>query len=147
MSLGENGMEAFQYTALPARVLFGFSTIAKVTDELVSLGCKRAFVLSDAHHATAAAARLMRVLGDLGVHLSTDAVMHTPAEVTERVMEKLAACNADCIVALGGGSTIGLAKALALRTDLPQLVLPTTYPASPPTPRLAETHQHPNATF
>src|SRR5260370_4113007 len=146
MSLGENGMEAFQYTALPARVLFGFSTIAKVTDELVSLGCKRAFVLSDPHHATAAAARLMRVLGDLGVHLSTDAVMHTPVEVTERVMEKLAACNADCIVALGGGSTIVLAKALALRTDLLQLVLPTTYAGSGATPGLGRKAQGPQLT-
>jgi hypothetical protein len=30
----------------------------------------------------------MRLLGDLGVKLSTDAVMHTPVEVTERVMEE-----------------------------------------------------------
>jgi len=45
----------------------------------------------------------MRALGELGVYLSTDAVMHTPVEVTERVLEKVAACNADCIVALGGG--------------------------------------------
>jgi maleylacetate reductase len=139
MNLGENGMEGFQYTALPARVVFGFGTIEKVADELVSLGRKRAFVLSDPHHATAAAARLMRALGDLGVHLSTDAVMHTPVEVTERVMEMLAACHADCIVALGGGSTIGLAKALALRTDLPQIVLPTTYAGSEATPVLGET--------
>src|SRR6476646_1966939 len=99
MSLGRNGMEAFQYTALPARVLFGFGTIAKVADELVSLGRKRAFVLSDPHHAATAVARLMRALGELGVYLSTDAVMHTPV----RVLEKVAACNADCIVALGGG--------------------------------------------
>src|SRR4051812_4147976 len=117
-------MEAFQYTALPARVLFGCGTLMKVADELVSLGCKRAFVLSDPHHATGAAARLMHALGEFAIHLSTDAVMHTPVEITERVMEKLAASHADCIVALGGGSTIGLAKALALRTDLPQIVLP-----------------------
>jgi maleylacetate reductase len=147
MSLGGNGMDAFQYTALPARVVFGFGTIARVADELVSLGRKRAFVLSDPHHATAAAARLMRALGDLGVHLSTDAVMHTPAEVTERVMEKLAACNADCIVALGGGSTIGLAKALALRTDLPQIVLPTTYAGSEATPVLGETREGQKSTI
>ena len=103
MSLGASGIEAFQYTALPARVVFGFGTIEKVADELASLGRKRAFVLSDPHHAATAAARLMRALGELGVYLSTDAVMHTPVEVTERVLEKVAACNADCIVALGGG--------------------------------------------
>jgi alcohol dehydrogenase class IV len=139
MSPGENGLEAFQYTALPARVVFGFGTLAKVADELISLGRKRALVLSDPHHATTAAARLMQALGGFGVELSTDAVMHTPVEVTERVMEKLAACDADCIVALGGGSTIGLAKALALRTDLPQIVLPTTYAGSEATPILGET--------
>src|SRR5258706_10433348 len=147
MSFSGNGMEAFQYTALPARVLFGFGTIAKVTDELGSLGCKRAFVLSDPHHATAAAARLMRVLGEFGVQLSTDAVMHTPAEVTERVLEKVVACNADCIVALGGGSTIGLAKALALRTDLAQIVLPTTYAGSEATPVLGETPEEQKTTI
>jgi alcohol dehydrogenase class IV len=147
MSCGESGTEPFQYTALPARVLFGFGTIAKVAEELASLGRKRAFVLSDPHHETAAAARLMRVLGDFGVHLSTDAVMHTPLEVTERVLEKLVACNADCIVALGGGSTIGLAKALALRTDLPQIVLPTTYAGSEATPVLGETRQGQKSTI
>jgi alcohol dehydrogenase class IV len=140
-------MEAFQYTALPARVLFGCGTLMKVADELVSLGCKRAFVLSDPHHATGAAARLMHALGEFAIHLSTDAVMHTPVEITERVMEKLAASHADCIVALGGGSTIGLAKALALRTDLPQIVLPTTYAGSEATPVLGETHEEQKSTI
>jgi maleylacetate reductase len=147
MSFRGNGMEPFQYTALPARVLFGFGTIANVADELAALGRKRAFVISDPHHEKEAAARLMAVLGHLAVHLSTDAVMHTPAEVTERVMKKLASCDADCIVALGGGSTIGLAKALALRTDLPQIVLPTTYAGSEATPVLGETREGQKSTI
>lgn len=147
MSLGESSIGAFQYTALPARVVFGFGTLAKVPDELASLDRKKAFVLSDPHHATAAAARLMEVLGEHGVYLSTDAVMHTPAEVTDHVMEKLAASGADCIVALGGGSTIGLAKALALRTDLPQIVLPTTYAGSEATPVLGETREGQKSTI
>ena len=81
----------------------------------------------------------MQALSEKAVHLSADAVMHTPADVTERVMKKLVACNADCLVSLGGGSTIGLGKALALRTDLPQIVLPTTYAGSEATPILGET--------
>jgi maleylacetate reductase len=141
MSLGGSGIEAFEYTALPARVLFGFGTLTRVANELLSLGCERAFVLSDPHHATAGAAQVMRLLGGLGVYLSTDAVMHTPVDVTERVKEKLAACNADCLIALGGGSTIGLGKALALRTDLPLIVLPTTYAGSEATPILGETRE------
>ena len=42
-------------------------------------------------------------------------------------------------MAIGGGSTIGLAKAIALRTDLPQVVVPTTYAGSEMTPILGET--------
>src|SRR5882672_1356263 len=132
-------MEAFEYTALPARVIFGFGTLPRVAGELAALDCKRAFVLSDPHHAASGAARLMDALGKLAVRLSTDAVMHTPSDVTERIMAKLVASNADCLVSLGGGSTIGLGKALALRTDLPQIVLPTTYAGSEATPILGET--------
>src|SRR3954453_7767440 len=46
---------------------------------------------------------------------------------------------ADAVVAFGGGSTTGLGKAIALRTDLPQIVLPTTYAGSEMTPVLGET--------
>jgi maleylacetate reductase len=140
-------MEAFDYTALPARVIFGFGTLPRVADQLAALGGKRAFVLSDPHHARAGAARLMEALGKSAAELSTDAVMHTPTEVTERVMAKLVACGADCIVALGGGSTIGLGKALALRTDLPQIVLPTTYAGSEATPILGETRNGEKSTI
>ncbi|WP_369818241.1 maleylacetate reductase [Novosphingobium sp. ST904] len=47
--------------------------------------------------------------------------------------------EADCLVAIGGGSTTGLGKAIALRTDLPQIVIPTTYAGSEATPILGET--------
>ena len=49
----------------------------------------------------------------------TEAAMHTPVEVTERRWRRCATAGADCLVALGGGSTTGLGKAIALRTDLP----------------------------
>src|SRR6266403_6045049 len=139
MNCWASGMEAFEYTALPARVVFGVGTLPRVADEMNALGCKRALVLSDPHHASVGATRLMQALGEKAVHLSADAVMHTPADVTERVLKKLVACNADCLVSLGGGSTSGLGKALALRTDLPQIVLPTTYAGSEATPILGET--------
>ena len=63
--------------------------------------------------------------------------MHTPVEVTERALAQLA--NADCLIAIGGGSAIGLAKAIALRTDLPQIAVPTTYAGSEATPVLGQT--------
>jgi alcohol dehydrogenase class IV len=67
------------------------------------------------------------------------AVMHTPIDVTELAMQQVKFLQADGIVAVGGGSTIGLGKAIALRTDLPQIVVPTSYAGSEMTPILGET--------
>ena len=65
--------------------------------------------------------------------------MHTPADVTERAMGVLRAEACDGTIALGGGSSTGLGKAIAWRTDLPQLVIPTSYAGSEMTNILGET--------
>jgi maleylacetate reductase len=65
--------------------------------------------------------------------------MHTPVEVTEAAISVFADIRADCVVSVGGGSTTGLGKAIALRTDAPQVVIPTTYAGSEVTPILGET--------
>lgn len=134
-------MDAFDYTALQARVVFGHGTLARLAEEMRLMGCSRAFLLSDAHHAKTAAAKILELLGDRVVGISTDAAMHTPIEVTEQVLEKLNAAAPDCLISLGGGSTTGLSKALALRTGLPQIAVPTTYAGSEATPVLGQTEQ------
>jgi alcohol dehydrogenase class IV len=134
-------MDAFEYSPQPGRVVFGHGTLARIPDEVQQLGCHRAFVLSDAHHAEGAAASVRQLLGERVAGLSTDATMHTPVEVTERVLRVLRASGADCLVSLGGGSTTGLSKALALRTGLPQVAVPTTYAGSEATPILGQTEQ------
>jgi maleylacetate reductase len=67
--------------------------------------------------------------------------MHTPVAITEQALAVVRERQADCTVALGGGSTTGLGKAIALRTDLPQIVVPTTYAGSEATPILGETER------
>lgn len=64
---------------------------------------------------------------ELTAGVFAEAAMHTPVEVTERALAAFAATSADCIVALGGDSTIGLDKAIAVRTGADQIVIPTTY--------------------
>ncbi|MCG7202479.1 maleylacetate reductase and hydroxyquinol 1,2-dioxygenase domain-containing protein [Streptomyces arenae] len=131
-------MRTFEYTSRPSRVVFGSGTVRRVRDEAERLGCSRVLLLSSPA-LPEASARVRRTLGDLLVAEFDGAAMHTPVEVTERALDVLTQAAADGIVAVGGGSTTGLSKALALRTDLPQVVLPTTYAGSEVTPVLGET--------
>jgi alcohol dehydrogenase class IV len=79
------------------------------------------------------------MLGEHAAGVFAEAEMHTPVGVTERAMAYAKDLAVDGIVAVGGGSTTGLGKAIALRTDLPQIVVPTSYAGSEMTPILGET--------
>ncbi|GAB2803321.1 maleylacetate reductase and hydroxyquinol 1,2-dioxygenase domain-containing protein [Actinoallomurus bryophytorum] len=131
-------MRSFVYTSHPSRVVFGAGTAGQVRDEVARLGRSRALVLSGPRLA-AAAGRVREALGPMAVAGFDGAAMHTPVEATERALRVAQEHAADCLVAVGGGSTTGLAKALALRTDLPQIVLPTTYAGSEVTPVVGQT--------
>ena len=128
----------FDFAALPSRVLFGAGRTAEVGNEVRRLGASRALVVTTPGHRSLGD-RIATLLGDACAGVHPCAVMHTPVEVTEQAMATLQSLRADCIVAAGGGSTIGLAKALALRTDLPQIAIPTTYAGSEVTTMLGET--------
>ncbi|GHF16033.1 alcohol dehydrogenase [Amycolatopsis deserti] len=131
-------MRGFVYSAHPARVVFGSGTVAQVREEVARLGGTRVLLLSSPplHDA---AQPVRDALGPLLAGEFDGAAMHTPVEVTEQALDVLAEHEADCLVAIGGGSTTGLAKALAVRTGLPQVILPTTYAGSEVTPVLGET--------
>ncbi|MGW2235200.1 maleylacetate reductase and hydroxyquinol 1,2-dioxygenase domain-containing protein [Streptomyces sp. NPDC001759] len=128
------------HTASPSRVVFGAGTLRQVRDEAERLGGSRVLLLSDGSPVLRKdTERLREVLGDLVVAEFDGAAMHTPIEVTEQALDLLRDQRVDCLVAIGGGSTTGLAKALAVRTDLPQIIVPTTYAGSEVTPVLGET--------
>jgi alcohol dehydrogenase class IV len=128
----------FTYEALPQRVLFGPGRIAEVAAEVRRLGGRRALVLSTKEQREEAQS-VADLLGDLAGGIFAGAVMHTPTNVTETALAAFHDSACDCTVAIGGGSTIGLGKAISLRTDAPQIVLPTTYAGSEVTTMLGET--------
>jgi len=128
----------FQYEALPARVVFGAGTLSRLPEEAARLQLRRVLILSTAGH-RANADRVGALLGPLAAEVFAGAVMHTPGQVTEVALALASRLQIDGLIAIGGGSAIGLSKALALRTDLPQIVIPTTYAGSEATPVLGET--------
>ncbi|QFY63013.1 maleylacetate reductase (plasmid) [Rhizobium grahamii] len=129
---------AFSYAGSPARIVFGDGASKTVSEWIAKSGAKRALVLSTPHQKADAEA-LAKEIGEPVCGVFAGAVMHTPVDVTEIAMKVLAETKADCLVALGGGSTTGLGKALAYRTDLLQIVVPTTYAGSEVTPILGQT--------
>jgi alcohol dehydrogenase class IV len=122
-------MKAFTYISLPARVVFGAGTVAKLPEEMAKLGATRALVLSTPRRA-AEAKRHTASLGDKVAGIYDKAVMHVPIEVAEDARRIAQSLGADCCVAVGGGSTVGLGKAIALTTGLPVIAVPTTYSGS-----------------
>jgi maleylacetate reductase len=128
----------FSYAGSPARIVFGEGRGETVAEWIENAGCRRALVLSTPHQKSDAET-LARKIGPLAVGIFAGAVMHTPVEVTEAAMTAVLETGADCVVSFGGGSTTGLGKAIAYRTDLLQIVVPTTYAGSEVTPILGET--------
>jgi maleylacetate reductase len=123
----------FTHTALPGRVVFGTGSLAKLSEEIERLGARRALVLctpEQREQAQDIAARL----GTRCAGLFDRAVMHVPIETARAARETAARLDADCAVAVGGGSTTGLGKAIALESSLPILAVPTTYAGSEMTP-------------
>jgi maleylacetate reductase len=126
-------MRAFTYEQLPSRVVFGAGSFDRLADEIKRLGLKRALVLSTPGQRRLADEAAKRLgLATAGIH--AEAVMHVPVETARIARATARRLAADCAVAIGGGSTIGLGKAIALDTGLPVIAVPTTYSGSEMTP-------------
>lgn len=138
IQLGATHRTSFHFSPIPARVLFGSGTRAQIAAEIASLGVKKVLVLTTPHQAQLGR-DIAADLGATSAGLYSNATMHTPVDVTQEALGVLKDSGADGLLAIGGGSTIGLSKALAARTDLPQVVVPTTYAGSEMTPILGET--------
>ncbi|CAD6522106.1 Maleylacetate reductase [Paraburkholderia kirstenboschensis] len=126
-------MERFVYQGTPSRVVFEWGALDKLPDELTRLGARRALILSTPEQRPLAD-RVKEVLGERAAGVYPHAVMHVPVEVARAARETASELGADCCIAIGGGSTIGLGKAIALESSLPILAVPTTYAGSEMTP-------------
>jgi maleylacetate reductase len=126
-------MLSFVYDILPSRVVFGAGCLDKLPAEMERLGSTKALVLSTPEQRDTALDIVNR-LGHHAVGLFDRAVMHVPIEIAQAAREEARRLGADCCIAVGGGSTTGLGKAIALTSSLPILAIPTTYAGSEMTP-------------
>src|SRR5215510_3110662 len=126
-------VDRFELQLAIPRVVFGAGSLAQLPAELDRLGAKRALVLSTPEQ-RASADQVATMLGARAAGVFAQAVMHVPIETARAAREEARRLDADCAVAVGGGSTTGLGKAIALDSGLPIIAVPTTYAGSEMTP-------------
>ena len=124
---------SFNYEPLPGRVVFAAGSRNRLPEEADRLGIRRILVLSTPEQRDTAEA-VCASLGDRVAGIFPRAAMHVPIEIAHEARDEAARLGADGFVAVGGGSTVGLAKAIALVSALPILAIPTTYAGSEMTP-------------
>ncbi|GIE92392.1 maleylacetate reductase [Actinoplanes regularis] len=117
----------FTHETLPQRVVFASNqAVRHVAAEVARLGRRPLVIAAGAERHLAEP--VLAALPDAAHH--REVAMHVPVAVAERARAAAAEHDADVLVSVGGGSTTGLAKAVALTTGLPIVAVPTTYAGS-----------------
>lgn len=117
------------YNVRPPRIVFGAGTIRGIAAEVTRLGGRRALVVSTPGR-QAMGQRIADHLGPMLAAILPEAISQVPIEMARQGRQRAREVDADCLVAIGGGASIGLAKAIALELALPIIDVPTTYSGS-----------------
>lgn len=124
---------SFRYDAHPMRVVFGPGRVTELPDEVAHLGLHSVLVLcSPEQHGLGH--RVADLLGGRAAGVFARARMHVPIDTATAGTAEARRVGADGCVSVGGGSAIGLGKAISLQTGLPTVCVPTTYSGSEMTP-------------
>ena len=138
-------MRTFNHESYPVKVIFGNDTLIKLVDEVKRLQAKHVLLLSTPFQKDLAQRVAQLLESCVKITIYTKATMHTPIEVTQDAMKVME--DVDCIVAVGGGSTTGLSKAITLqKTGINQIIVPTTYAGSEATPVVGQTENNKKTT-
>ncbi|AMJ61499.1 maleylacetate reductase [Bosea sp. PAMC 26642] len=117
------------YNATPSRIIFGAGSLTRVVEAVDAHGAKRAVVVSTPGRQDLAQ-RVVNLLGDRCCGVIPEAVSQVPIELARRGRRLAAEMEADCIVSVGGGASIGLGKGIGLEYAKPIIAIPTTYSGS-----------------
>ncbi len=115
------------------RIVFGVGAVSKLGAEIAALDGSRVMIACTA----GAKQRIQPVVEALGatcVGVFDEVRPHCPEEVVLAAIERFRALDADCLVSIGGGSSIDTGKPLAVETGKPTIAVPTTYSGAEVTP-------------
>jgi maleylacetate reductase len=122
-------MKPFTFDQLPSRIVFAPGALSQVGGEAERLGAERVMLVHDAMTGDSADAVESQLGGRLALRWN-EVAQHVPVELAERARTAASDHAIDTVVTIGGGSSTGLAKALALSHRVPIVAVPTTYAGS-----------------
>jgi maleylacetate reductase len=120
---------SFVYIQRERKLVFGRGKRHDLAKYLDELGARRVFVISDPNGADVVA-DIVAPLADKVLQVWTDVRQHVPEDLAAAARDQVTRVGADSVVSFGGGSSTGLAKAIALSHGLPIIAIPTTYAGS-----------------
>lgn len=122
-------MKKFTYYSLPIDVHFGENEAFRLEDILLNHGYTKPLIITTSNQKKLGAS-LTKRWNRISFEIYPHATMHVPIEVANQAISYVINSNVDCCLAVGGGSAIGLAKIIALKTQIPIIAIPTTYSGS-----------------
>ena len=131
-------MKNFVFEPYPVRIVFGRGCVDAVAEEANALGLKRAMIVSTRGRSDLAGKIAATIPGS---RVFEDAKVHAPAECVADALALACEMDADGMISVGGGSPIGIAKAVAIQRPVPMLAVPTTYSGSEMTPAWSVTRE------
>ena len=126
-------MREFEFEIAARRVVFGTGSRHRLAEEIGTLGSQRVLVIADPSHSSTAQ-EIAQQLGARCAGTYDRVTAHVPEETAAAGRDRARQLDADCYLTIGGGSAIGLAKAIALEVEKPIVAVPTTYAGSEMTP-------------
>jgi len=138
-------MVGFNYVSYAQEVFFSPGALARLREAVERLGWQRLMLC--ASHSMRAGGWVSKIESGLGGKLVAIFDHVQPHVQDVQVREVLALAQerkADAIVGMGGGSPIGMAKAVGFQSHLPIIVIPSTYAGSEMTPVFGITHTDEN---
>lgn len=119
----------FTYQSFPNKVYFGETYLKKLPEIIKEMGGKKLFVIAS-NRTKALVDNLTQSFEKENITVFSEIIQHVPKTMVDKALAVATENQSDIIMAIGGGSAIGLAKGVALHTDLSIIAIPTTYAGS-----------------
>lgn len=157
-------MEPFTYTSFAQQIIFGPGALDRLKEATETFGWRRLLICVPASmRRQGVLDRVEKILGKRLVAVFEGVQPHVPEDQVKQALNLALKNGVEAVIGLGGGSAIGLAKAItmeveAVRLDVgpslspidqplvPNIAIPTTYAGSEMTPVYGVTRRRPDGT-